>query len=237
MIPFRILIDKMLSKKVIVALDSNNLNKTLNLVNKLKDDAYAFKIGYQFFFNFGILGYKKIYSICPRIFLDLKLHDIPNTVRKGLEALTKMKPLFTTIHISGGDEMMKASKIGKKNIKLLGVSILTSLDNKQTKIYYNEKNLSKLVKNFAKAAKKNGLDGVVCSPKELKYIRKEVGKNFIIVTPGIRIDNKIKSDDQKRFETPKNAVSLGANFLVIGRPITASKNPLKVLKTINKTLS
>tara|TARA_B100000214_G_scaffold238853_1_gene174695 strand:- start:134 stop:580 length:447 start_codon:yes stop_codon:yes gene_type:complete len=148
-----------------------------------------------------------------------------------------MKPLFTTIHISGGDEMMKASKIGKKNIKLLGVSILTSLDNKQTKIYYNEKNLSKLVKNFAKAAKKNGLDGVVCSPKELKYIRKEVGKNFIIVTPGIRIDNKIKSDDQKRFETPKNAVSLGANFLVIGRPITASKNPLKVLKTINKTLS
>tara|TARA_B100000242_G_C43049262_1_gene490075 strand:+ start:2169 stop:2852 length:684 start_codon:yes stop_codon:yes gene_type:complete len=227
----------MLSKKVIVALDSNNLNKTLNLVNKLKDDAYAFKIGYQFFFNFGILGYKKIYSICPRIFLDLKLHDIPNTVRKGLEALTKMKPLFTTIHISGGDEMMKASKIGKKNIKLLGVSILTSLDNKQTKIYYNEKNLSKLVKNFAKAAKKNGLDGVVCSPKELKYIRKEVGKNFIIVTPGIRIDNKIKSDDQKRFETPKNAVSLGANFLVIGRPITASKNPLKVLKTINKTLS
>ena len=227
----------MLSKKVIVALDSNNLNKTLNLVNKLKDDAYAFKIGYQFFFNFGILGYKKIYSICPRIFLDLKLHDIPNTVRKGLEALTKMKPLFTTIHISGGDEMMKASKIGKKNIKLLGVSILTSLDNKQTKIYYNEKNLSKLVKNFAKAAKKNGLDGVVCSPKELKYIRKEVGKNFIIVTPGIRIDNKIKSDDQKRFETPKNAVSLGANFLVIGRPITASKNPLKVLNTINKTLS
>ncbi len=227
----------MLSKKVIVALDSNNLNKTLNLVNKLKNDAYAFKIGYQFFFNFGILGYKKIYSICPRIFLDLKLHDIPNTVRKGLEALTKMKPLFTTIHISGGDEMMKASKIGKKNIKLLGVSILTSLDNKQTKIYYNEKNLSKLVKNFAKAAKKNGLDGVVCSPKELKYIRKEVGKNFIIVTPGIRIDNKIKSDDQKRFETPKNAVSLGANFLVIGRPITASKNPLKVLKTINKTLS
>ena len=227
----------MLSNKVIVALDSNNLNKTLNLVNKLKDDAYAFKIGYQFFFNFGILGYKKVYSICPRIFLDLKLHDIPNTVRKGLEALTKMKPLFTTIHISGGDEMMKTSNKGKKNIKLLGVSILTSLDNKQTKIYYNEKNLSKLVKNFAKAAKKNGLDGVVCSPKELKYIRKEVGRNFIIVTPGIRIDNKIKSDDQKRFETPKNAVSLGANFLVIGRPITASKNPLKVLKIISKTLS
>ena len=154
----------------------------------------------------------------------------------GLEALIKMKPLFTTIHISGGDDMMKSSKIKKKNTKILGVSILTSLDSNQTKKYYNQKNVSELVKKFAKAAKKNGLDGVVCSPKEIKYIRKEVGKNFIIVTPGIRINNKIKSDDQKRVETPKKAIDLGANYLVIGRPITKSKNPLKVLKEINKTV-
>ena len=85
--------------------------------------------------------------------------------------------------------------------------------------------------------KKNRLDGVVCSPKEIKYIRKEVGKNFIIVTPGIRINNKIISDDQKRIATPKKAIDLGANYLVIGRPITNSKNPLNVLKEINKTLS
>ena len=84
--------------------------------------------------------------------------------------------------------------------------------------------------------KKNNLDGIVCSPKEIKYIRKEVGKKFIIVTPGIRIDDKIKSDDQKRVETPKKAIELGANYLVIGRPITESKYPLKVLKKINKTL-
>ena len=227
----------MKSKKIIVALDSKNLNKTINLVRHLKKDAFAFKIGYQFFFNFGLEGYKRIYSICPKIFLDLKLHDIPNTVEKGLEALVKIKPLFTTIHISGGDTMMQASRSIKKNTKILGVSILTSMDDKQTMKYYNHNRISTLVKKFAKLAKKNKLDGVVCSPQEIEYIRKEVGKNFIIVTPGIRIDNKVKKDDQKRVETPKKAIDLGANFLVIGRPITESKDPLKVLKEINKTPS
>ena len=227
----------MKSKKVIVALDSRNLSKIIKLVTILRKDVYAFKIGYQFFFNYGLEGYKKIYSICPKIFLDLKLHDIPHTVDKGLDALVKLKPLFTTIHISGGDNMMKVTKSNKKNTKILGVSILTSMDNKQTKKYYNQKNISTLVKKFAMSAKKNYLDGIVCSPQEIKYIRKQVGKNFIIVTPGIRTNNKVKSDDQKRIETPRKAIDLGADFLVIGRPITKSKNPLKVLKEINKTLS
>ena len=227
----------MKSKKVIVALDSNNLEKTLKLVKTLRKDVYAFKIGYQFFFNFGLRGYKKIYSICPKIFLDLKLHDIPNTVAKGLEALVKIKPLFSTIHISGGEKMMRASRANKKNIKLLGVSILTSLDSKETKNFYNQKNITVLVKKFTQAAKRNNLDGIICSPQEIKHIRKEVGKNFIIITPGIRIDNKIKSDDQKRIATPKKAIDLGANFLVIGRPITESKDPLKILKEINNSLS
>ncbi len=224
-------------KKIIVALDSKNLSKTIKLVEIIKNDVFAFKIGYQFFYNFGLDGYNKIYSICPKIFLDLKLHDIPNTVEKGLEAIIKMKPLFTTIHISGGDEMMLISNSNKKKTKILGVSVLTSLNSNQTKKYYNQKNISELVKKFSQAAKKNKLDGVVCSPQEIKYIRKKIGKNFIIVTPGIRIDNKIKGDDQKRVETPKKAIELGANFLVIGRPITESKNPLKVLKELNKTLS
>jgi len=227
----------MTDKKIIVALDSNDLKKSLKLVNTLKNEVYAFKIGYQFFFNFGLDGYKKVYSICPKIFLDLKLHDIPNTVEKGLKALLKLKPLFTTIHISGGDHMMKASKTINRNTNILGVSILTSMDSKQTIKYYNNNSVSGLVKKFAKYAKKNKLNGVVCSPKEIKYIRREIGKNFIIVTPGIRINNKIKSDDQKRVETPKKAIDLGANYLVIGRPITESKDPLKVLKEINKTLS
>ena len=226
----------MKSKKIIVALDSNNLNKTTKLVKILKKDVYAFKIGYQFFYNFGLEGYNKVYSICPKIFLDLKLHDIPNTVEKGLEALIKIKPLFTTIHISGGDDMMIVSTANKKNTKILGVSILTSLDSDQTKKYYNQKNVSTLVKKFAREAKINKLDGVVCSPQEIKHIREIVGKNFIIVTPGIRITNKLKNDDQKRFETPKKAIKLGANYLVIGRPITKSRDPLKTLKEINKSL-
>ena len=227
----------MTRKKVIVALDSNNLSKTLKLVKDLKKDVYAFKIGYQFFFRFGLDGYKKIYRICPKIFLDLKLHDIPNTVQMGIKALSKIKPVFTTIHISGGDQMMQSSKLYRKSTKLLGVSILTSLNSNQTKKYYNRINLPKLVEKFAIFAKKNGLNGVVCSPKEIKHIRKAVGKNFIIVTPGIRIDNKIKKDDQKRVETPKNAIDMGADYLVIGRPITKSSNPLKVLQKINQTLS
>ena len=138
----------MKSKKIIVALDNNNLNKTIKLAKILKRDVYAFKIGYQFFYNFGLDGYKKIYSICPKIFLDLKLHDIPNTVEKGLEALIKIKPLFTTIHISGGDNMMIKSTVNKKNTMILGVSILTSLDSEQTKKYYSQKNVSTLVKKF-----------------------------------------------------------------------------------------
>ena len=226
----------MFSKKIIVALDSNNYDKTIKLVNNLKNEVFGFKIGYQFFFNYGLDGYKKIYSVCPRIFLDLKLHDIPNTVRNGIKAISKLKPLFTTIHISGGDTMMKSSGMKKGSTKILGVSILTSIDNKQANKFYNERNISLLVKKFSKAAKKNKLDGVVCSPREIKYIRKEVGKNFIIVTPGIRIDNKVKSDDQKRVQTPKKAIELGADYLVIGRPITESKNPLKVLKEINNNL-
>ena len=117
------------------------------------------------------------------------------------------------------------------------LSVLTSLNSKQTKKYYNESNVSILVRKFAKLAKKNKLDGVVCSPKEIKYIRKQIGKNFIIVTPGIRINNKIKKDDQKRIETLRKAIEMGANYLVIGRPITQAKDPLKVLKEINKTIS
>ena len=227
----------MQSKKIIVALDSNNFSEIEKLVKTLKKEVYAFKIGYQFFFNFGLIGYKKIYSICPKIFLDLKLHDIPNTVKNGLEALNKIKPILTTIHISGGDEMMKSSVKDKRFTKILGVSILTSIDSKQTKKFYNQSNVSSLVRKFGKFAKKNGLDGVVCSPKEIKEIRKATGKNFIIVTPGIRLKSKIKSDDQKRIETPEKAIEMGANYLVIGRPITKSKNPLKTLKKINDTLS
>jgi orotidine-5'-phosphate decarboxylase len=228
-----------MNKKIIVALDLDNIKKATKIVNELKNEVYAFKIGHEFFYNFGIKGYKEIYNICPKIFLDLKLHDIPNTVQKGLKAILKLKPIFTTIHICGGDEMQKLSvlKNNKKTI-ILGVTVLTSLDEKQTLKYYKEKNVNILVKKFANYAKKNNLSGLVCSPLEINIIRKEVGTKMILVVPGIRPNKKFpsKKDDQKRTLTPKEAIDLGADFLVIGRPIVESINPLETIKKINKSI-
>ncbi|MDC0044724.1 orotidine-5'-phosphate decarboxylase, partial [Pelagibacteraceae bacterium] len=173
-----------MNKKIIVALDLDNIKKTIKIVKKLKKEVYAFKIGHEFFYNFGIKGYKEIYNIYPRIFLDLKLHDIPNTVQKGLKAISKLNPIFTTIHISGGDEMQKISALkNNKKTNILGVTVLTSLNEKQTLRYYKEKNVNILVKKFANYAKKNNLSGLVCSPLEISIVRKEVGKKMILVVP------------------------------------------------------
>jgi orotidine-5'-phosphate decarboxylase len=228
-----------MNKKIIVAIDLSNINKAINLVKELKNEVFAFKIGHQFFYNFGIGGYKKIYKIFPKIFLDLKLHDIPNTVEKGYEAILKLKPIFTTIHISGGDDMQKITSL-KKNTKtkILGVTVLTSLNQKQIFKYYKEKNTKILVKKFAKFAKENKLNGIVCSPLEISTVRKEVGEKMILVVPGIRLEDKVskKQDDQKRVLTPKEAIKLGADYLVIGRPIVESKNPLETIKRINQSI-
>lgn len=224
-------------KKIIVALDFDNFNDTLNLVQLLKDEAFAFKIGYEFFFNFGIEGYKLIQKENIKIFLDLKLHDIPNTVKKGIKAITKLEPYFTTIHISGGDEMQRVANLEKNKIKILGVSILTSLNSNQTKKFYFNNNVENIVLNFTNHALKNKLDGVVCSPKEIKVIKKVAGNSLLIITPGIRplghLDN---NDDQERIMTPKEAIEAGANYLVIGRPITQTNEPLISLKKINTSL-
>ena len=228
-----------MTKRVIVALDNKNLTQIVALVKKTKSHAFGFKIGKEFFYNYGIDGYKKIYKLSNNIFLDLKLHDIPNTVERALKALIKLKPILTTIHISGGDEMQKTTSNLKKNkTKILGVTILTSLNSGQTKKYYNNKNINQLVKKFAQNAKKNNLDGIVCSPLELKTVRKVVGSKMLIIVPGIRLENQNnKKDDQKRILTPKEAIKLGADYLVIGRPIVESKNPLKTIKEINKSIN
>ena len=195
-------------KKIIIALDSNNINETLEIVNNLKDDAFAFKIGYEFFLNFGINGYNAIKKENVNIFLDLKLHDIPNTVAKGIKAITKLDPYFTTIHLSGGDDMQKISSYFKSNTKILGVSILTSLDSHQTKKYYYNNNINEIVSNFAKNALINKLDGIVCSPQEINIVKKITKNKLIIVTPGIRpINYENSKDDQKRVMSPKDAVN------------------------------
>jgi len=222
--------------RVIVALDSNNLDKSEKLIEKIKNQVFAFKIGYEFFLNFGLSGYKKIQEKNVKIFLDLKLHDIPNTVKKSIEAISSLNPYFTTIHISGGDEMQKIASLNKKNVKILGVSILTSINNDQARKYYNNENIKYLVSSFVNNAIENNLDGVVCSPHEIEMVKKISDNKLCIVTPGIRPKNYIKNDDQKRFMTPKEAINLGSNYLVIGRPITESLDPLKEILLINSSI-
>ena len=223
-------------KKIIVALDSINLYDSKYLVDEIKNQVFAFKIGYDFFFSFGLDGYNQIKNKKVNIFLDLKLHDIPNTIKNGIEAITNLNPYFTTIHITGGDEMQKIANSNKKNVKVLGVSILTSIDSVQAEKYYSEKNINNLVGKFVKNALENKLDGVVCSPLEIELVKKISSGKLIIVTPGIRPENYNKNDDQKRFMSPKKAVNLGANYLVIGRPITQSSNPLLEITSINSSI-
>ena len=152
-----------------------------DLIKLLKNDAFAFKVGYDFFI-LVLEGYKTIHDEGIKIFLDLKLHDIPNTVHKGILAINKLNPFFTTIHISGGDEMQKISNIKRKNTKILGVTILTSLDAVQTKKYYFNENIEKIVSNYAIYALKNNLDGIVCA-REISIIKKISLDKLIIVTP------------------------------------------------------
>ena len=225
-----------ISKKVIVALDSNNLEEANKLVDILKNYIFGVKIGYEFFFNFGLKGYKKIQSKNINIFLDLKLHDIPNTVKKGIEVISSLKPYFTTVHISGGDQMLKATTIKNNKTKILGISALTSLDDEQVNKYYLRKNVNKLVTDFTYYAIENKLDGIVCSPHEIKMVKKIAGKKLIIVTPGIRPSSYEKKDDQKRVMGPGEAISLGADYVVIGRPITKSKEPVKKIIEINSEI-
>ena len=226
-----------MNKKIIVALDNNKIKENLEIINHLKKEAFAFKIGYEFFYNFGLEGYNLIKNNNIKIFLDLKLHDIPNTVGKAVEAITKLDPYFLTIHLSGGDEMQRLAILVKKNIKIIGVSILTSLNSDQTAKYYFNRNIQNIVSQYTNSALKNKIDGIVCSPKEIFTI-KEIAKNkLIIITPGIRpINYHDQNDDQKRTMTPREAINAGANYLVIGRPIIKSEDPLTALKLINSSL-
>ena len=220
-------------KKVIVALDVNNLSKAEKLINQIKEHIFGIKIGYEFFFNFGLQGYIEIKNMNINIFLDLKLHDIPNTVKNGIKAISTLNPYFTTIHISGGDKMLEAAMNNKKKTKILGVSILTSLNNNQIKRFYSKNNIEDLINDYTNYALKNNLDVIVCSPHEINKVKKIAGNKLIIVTPGIRHLSYIKNDEQKRFMSPAKAVKLGADYLVIGRPISKSLDPLNEIKKIN----
>ena len=206
---------------IIVAIDEINFNKALNIINNLDSSKCMIKIGSV---AFNSLGHKVIEYAAQKgfdIFLDLKLHDIPNTVKKSIQGLSLLPIKMLTVHTSGGIHMMTAAMeaVSGKGIKVFGVTVLTSLDDKDTNAIF-KRTSSKQVKAMIDEAVSAGIDGVVCSPHELKYIKKR--ESLLSITPGIRLEDS--NDDQKRVMTPKEAIDLGADYLVIGRPITSSEN-------------
>ena len=206
---------------IIVAIDEINFNKALNIINNLDSSKCMIKIGSV---AFNSLGHKVIEYAAQKgfdIFLDLKLHDIPNTVKKSIQGLSLLPIKMLTVHTSGGIHMMTAAMeaVSGKGIKVFGVTVLTSLDDKDTNAIF-KRTSSKQVEAMIDEAVSAGIDGVVCSPHELKYIKKR--ESLLSITPGIRLEDS--NDDQKRVMTPKEAIDLGADYLVIGRPITSSEN-------------
>ena len=217
--------------KSFIALDLKSNTQNISIVKQLYPYVYGFKVGYRAFYNNRskelISEIKK--SKC-KLFLDLKLHDIPNTVRSAIDSLSKINPDFLTLHISGGNEMMKAAvssiKKNKLKTKILGVTLLTSLDGKDSEKIYKERNTKKLVKKYAEIANNENIHGLVCSGDDLRIIAKY--NNLIKITPGVKMF--ARNDDQKRVTFAHNALQDGASFVVIGRELIESKKPLELLK-------
>ena len=218
----------MKKNKIFVACDSNNISKVKRIINETKNS--KIKIGYKFGLEF--LNSKNGRNFVSKlkdkiIFADLKLNDIPNTCASTLKSIKDLKINYLTIHISSGLAALKSSKRVAGKTKLVGVTILTSLDNKALKEIGFDKKVEKLVLHQAKLANKAKLDAIVCSPREVKIVKKIFKKE--IITPGIRFDSK--KNDQKRTLTPKQAYKNGSEWLVVGRPITRG-NIKKNLQTL-----
>ena len=208
----------MSSKRLIIALDFKNFDEMSKFVVRLDPNSCVLKVGLQLFISEGNKVLDFLSSKGFDIFLDLKLHDIPNTVSKAIEEIAQFNVLMTTIHLQGGMEMIAAANQAKGRIKILGVTLLTSLDEGDTQMLYSN-NFDNQFNNLINVAEKSEVDGIVCSSKELNLLS---SSNLIKVVPGIR--NQNLSDDQKRVMSSKEAYENGANYIVVGRPITQSKN-------------
>ncbi len=219
---------------IIVAIDETNLERATELVDNLDPKKCMLKIGSV---TFNSIGKEIIFYVADKgfdIFLDLKLHDIPNTVKKSIEGISVLPISMLTIHTSGGIDMMKAAMeaVSDTKIKVFGVTALTSLNDDDTNNIFR-RTTSDQVKKMLDLAELVGIDGVVCSPHELEFVNKK--ESLLSITPGIRLNNS--DDDQKRVMTPKEAIDLGADYIVIGRPITDAENIRKALDEIFQNIS
>lgn len=210
---------------VVLAVDTPELATAIEWVKATQDYVSVFKLGLEFFLTFGSEGVKAIQSVTDSdIFLDLKLHDIPHTVSGAAKAVSNLAPRFLTVHASGGAAMIKAAVEASPKTYVTGVTILTSLSEEDVSHIGFKKNALDSAVGLAKIAVAAGAGAIVCSPLEIAAIRAAVGSTPIIITPGVRPADSHPTDDQVRTMTPKAAISLGANLVVIGRPITQSWN-------------
>jgi orotidine-5'-phosphate decarboxylase len=231
--------------KIILALDVDHFSEAQHWVTLLRDRIGMFKVGKQLFTHAGPKVVDMIRQKDQRAFLDLKFHDIPNTVAKAGEEATKLNVSMFNVHALGGFEMMKktveasrntAKDLGIQRPMILAVTILTSMGEETLKEVGIQGPVLEAVRQLALLAMKAGVDGVVASPQEIGAIRERCGRDFLIVTPGIRSPSE-RPDDQKRTLTPRQAIEAGADYLVIGRPIREAKDPLLALQKIIEDIS
>ena len=227
--------------KLFVAIDQNDINTAKELIQKLSPEACGIKVGKELFTACGPQIIDWIQKKDFKVFLDLKYHDIPNTVEKACFAASKMGISILNVHALGGNEMMMSAKEGVdkscNNPYLIAVTLLTSMDSSILKEIGFTSSITDQITTLAINANKANLDGVVCSAEDIEYIKKLLPEKFLYVTPGIRFSGG-SQDDQKRITTPIEAIKKGSNILIIGRSITEAKNPEdvldKILNQINK---
>lgn len=221
------------SNPLFCALDTGSLETALKLARDLSGIVGGFKLGLEFFCALGPAGVGRIASLGMPIFVDLKFHDIPNTVAGAVRSVMRLDPAIVTVHAAGGIEMMRAAaetaaeEADRRDFEppwVVGVTLLTSLDAGDIDALGIEGSSHKVVARLTRLAEKAGLDGVVCAPHEISTARSTTGDRFRIVVPGIRPPGS-EMNDQKRVMTPRDAVDTGANILVVGRPITRAENP------------
>ncbi|MEF1291375.1 orotidine-5'-phosphate decarboxylase [Vibrio sp. M260118] len=231
----------MIDQKVIVALDYDNQADALAFVDRIDPSSCRLKVGKEMFTLFGPDFVKELHKRGFSVFLDLKFHDIPNTCSKAVRAAAELGVWMVNVHASGGERMMAASReilepYGKDRPLLIGVTVLTSMEQSDLAgIGLNIQPQEQVIR-LANLTKNAGLDGVVCSAQEAFMLKSELGKEFKLVTPGIRPAGAAVGD-QKRIMTPVDAIQAGSDYLVIGRPITQAADPAAVLAEINSTLA
>jgi orotidine-5'-phosphate decarboxylase len=226
-----------MAEKIIVALDVATTKEALRLISLLSEDVGLFKIGLQNYTAEGPALIRPISLLGPRVFLDLKLHDIPNTVAKAVEAAGKLGVRMFTIHLSGGSEMIRAAISARRDdMLILGVTVLTSSTDETLAETGVTTRTSDHVLRLARLGVTNGIDGLVASPHEARMLRAEFGDKIRLVTPGIRPAGS-DPGDQKRFATPREAIDSGADYLVIGRPVTGAFDPRAAVQSVIEELT